>query len=45
MLSFTEDYLLIFNELFINTTLSHAVVLITPKTQIKGKNQELGYRC
>lgn len=45
MLSFMEDYLLIFNELFINTTLFHSVVLITPKTRIKEKNQELGYRC
>ena len=45
MLSFTEDYILIFNERFINTTLFHVVVLMTPKTWMKRKNQELGYRC
>lgn len=47
LLSFIgENYLVIFNEiLFINIILFHVIVLVTPGTQNKEKNQESGYRC
>lgn len=45
MLSFIgEDCLLTFNEIVINTTLLHAVVLTASGTLNEEKNQEPGYR-